>query len=830
LLAVSSPWAVGFTFLEDFEVEGVLGQGGMGIVYQVRQLSSNRSLAVKRARLVHPDSRRRFLAELQLWTDLPPHPHLVPCRFFRTVEEEVVIFMDLAAGGSLADWIIRGQLRQSADVLDVAIQVAWGLHALHERGFVHQDVKPANVLMTAQGMAQVADFGLGRARARLLAPGGPEGSSTVLVSGGAMTPAYCSPEQATGKPVSRKTDLWSWGVLVLEMFSGQVPCCKAGGRHAGEVLEASFGESGAAGSCERMPAAVVEILRRCFRQTPGERWPDLACVADRLAELHHELTGQDYPRENPSTTSPAAPPLLAPQRQTGLVGGSRSPRQWLTLAWQAAGRDPTEAEAVLPPPATSRRAQAVADLAVFEETRALLDQLIEQGQTNLEPHLAALYVQKAAVHVSVSYWPGALDLFEQATALWQRLIYRDRRQELTPNLVRTHLARASALRSLGENQEAIAFCDQVINLWQRLDNRRARHELREDLAAAYLNKGLAQRSLGETRLALDLYGKAVELFVQLVEREEQEELANELAQAYLSQASVLSALGEQRQALQRCDEAIQIRRRLVQREGRNELKGDLARAFLHKASVFRAQDNPAAGVSLYEQALALLTRVVREEGRDDLEPELARAYLSFARARRSLDDPAGAVALCEQAVAVWERLVYQEGRPELQPDLARAYLHRANALRENGACPEAVADYDRADSLYEQLLAGEDRPELANERARVWVHKAQALRGLGEREQARALYERAMELRGRVIEQTGRDDVEADRARDRVGLAELLLDMGDREGGQRELNGAIEELERLVGPTRRMDLRGALNKARRMLRELEREETEPEQT
>src|SRR5262245_18856302 len=150
-LLARQPWPVGHVLLDDFEVEGVLGQGGMGTVYLVRQRSTGRPLAVKRARVEHPDSRRRFLAELQLWMDLADHPHLGPCRFFRTIQDEVVIFTDLAAGGSLADWITHGKLTRLADVIDLAVQVAWGLHALHERGLVHQDVKPANVLMSTEG-------------------------------------------------------------------------------------------------------------------------------------------------------------------------------------------------------------------------------------------------------------------------------------------------------------------------------------------------------------------------------------------------------------------------------------------------------------------------------------------------------------------------------------------------------------------------------------------------------------------------------------------------------------------------------------------------------
>src|SRR5262249_51648767 len=82
LLLPGTPWPPGHVLLDDFEVEGVLGQGGMGVVYRVRQRSTGQLLAVKRARLTEGGIRRRFLAELQLWIDLPVHPHLAACRFF----------------------------------------------------------------------------------------------------------------------------------------------------------------------------------------------------------------------------------------------------------------------------------------------------------------------------------------------------------------------------------------------------------------------------------------------------------------------------------------------------------------------------------------------------------------------------------------------------------------------------------------------------------------------------------------------------------------------------------------------------------------------------
>src|SRR5262249_15615623 len=140
-------WAAGQEVLGDFVVEGRLGRGGFGAVYLVRSRSTGQSFAVKKALVPDGDSRSDFLTELRTWIDLPELPHLVPCRFFRTVGDDLAIFADYVDGGTLAGWVRDRKLTRPEQPLDVAIQFAWGLHALHGLGLVHQDVKPGNALL-----------------------------------------------------------------------------------------------------------------------------------------------------------------------------------------------------------------------------------------------------------------------------------------------------------------------------------------------------------------------------------------------------------------------------------------------------------------------------------------------------------------------------------------------------------------------------------------------------------------------------------------------------------------------------------------------------------
>ncbi|MBO0790916.1 MAG: protein kinase, partial [Ktedonobacteraceae bacterium] len=181
-------------------------------------------------------------------------------------------------------------------MLDIAIQFAWGLHTAHEQGLVHQDIKPANVMLTLKGIAKVTDFGLAKARASASGQrhGVGDSQQSVLVSAGMMTPAYCSPEQMAGRPLSRRTDMWSWGVSLLEMFLGEVRWLS--GSAAGEVLASYQPEDT---NIPPLPAPLAKLLAHCFKLQPEERPFTMLEVAMALQEIYAREIGQAYRREMP---------------------------------------------------------------------------------------------------------------------------------------------------------------------------------------------------------------------------------------------------------------------------------------------------------------------------------------------------------------------------------------------------------------------------------------------------------------------------------------------------------------------------------------------------
>ena len=189
-----------------------------------------------------------------------------------------------------------------ARMLDCAIQFAWGLHYAHERGVIHQDVKPLNALLWEDGTLKVTDFGLARARqkagiADASGAAGGEGRS-LMVSMGGMTPSHCSPEQAAGRTLDRRTDVWSWAVGVLEMFQGEVTWLS--GSLAAEALQAFLEHNGEQEQgIPAMPAGVADLLRRCFERDPGNRPAMMQECATALIEVYRAETGRPFPRPEP---------------------------------------------------------------------------------------------------------------------------------------------------------------------------------------------------------------------------------------------------------------------------------------------------------------------------------------------------------------------------------------------------------------------------------------------------------------------------------------------------------------------------------------------------
>ena len=301
--AEAADWQIGDVVMGLYQVTALLGQGGMGRVYKIRHQGWHVDLAVKTPlpeavqALGGPED---FEREAQTWVGLGLHPHVVSCYYVRRVSGLPRVFIEYVDGGSLLEAIQEGRFDTTESILDAAIQCAWGLHFAHERGLVHRDVKPANLLLTAFGTVKVTDFGLAGARRSSVHLPAAEGAS-VVTRGSGGTPAYMSPEQFGGGTLNRRTDVWSWALCVLEMFCGERTWKT--GRQASEALRAFRAEPEALVSSVRMPDAVADLLQRCFAENLDARPRTLSEAAAVLREAYAQAAGRPYARPEPRPAS-----------------------------------------------------------------------------------------------------------------------------------------------------------------------------------------------------------------------------------------------------------------------------------------------------------------------------------------------------------------------------------------------------------------------------------------------------------------------------------------------------------------------------------------------
>ncbi|MBG0853671.1 protein kinase [Streptomyces spinoverrucosus] len=306
-------WTVGRTVDGRYHVREVAGKGTMGQVLRVWHKQWEIDLAVKcpNADWFETDAQKAlFVAEAEAWVSLGLHPNICGCHYVRSFDDVPRVFAEYVSGGSLHDWIADRRLYADdrdvavARVLDVAVQIAWGLGHAHSRNLVHQDVKPENVLLgdhdDSMVTAKVTDFGLARAR-RVADPStatgdaSPETSNTV--SFGGMTKAYASPEQMARRHLDRRTDIFSFAASVLEMFAGGVRWGL--GPEAGSFLARYRAGAFADATLPPIPPRLADLLERCLTIDASARPGSMTDVAAEIAGIYRSVTGRTYPRLEP---------------------------------------------------------------------------------------------------------------------------------------------------------------------------------------------------------------------------------------------------------------------------------------------------------------------------------------------------------------------------------------------------------------------------------------------------------------------------------------------------------------------------------------------------
>jgi len=252
-----------------YQITSKLGEGGMGAVYRAIDTKLHRDVAIKilPAAFAADSSRMaRFEREAQVLASLN-HPNIAAIYGI----EQGAIVMELVDGANLA-----GPLPIDT-AIDYARQIAAGLEAAHEKGIVHRDLKPANIKITRGGQIKILDFGLAKASEAAPQPGNPSISPTLplgMTEAGVIlgTAAYMSPEQARGKPVDSRTDIWAFGAVLYELVTGRR---LFEGEDLTETLAAVVKTDP---DLRDVPEPIRRVLQRCLQKDPNKRLRHISSV------------------------------------------------------------------------------------------------------------------------------------------------------------------------------------------------------------------------------------------------------------------------------------------------------------------------------------------------------------------------------------------------------------------------------------------------------------------------------------------------------------------------------------------------------------------------
>ena len=288
------------TRLGPYEILAPLGAGGMGEVYRARDTKLDRDVAVKvlPAELAgNPEALSRLKREAQLLASLN-HPNIAAIYGIEESGGIRALVMELVEGDDVSALIARGPL-PLAEALPIARQIAEALEAAHEQGIVHRDLKPANVKVRADGAVKVLDFGLAKA----MEPSGvsaadPANSPTLTARATQLgmilgTAGYMAPEQARGKAVDKRADIWAFGVVVYEMLAGRR---LFSGEEVSDVLAAVLRQNIDLGALPvEAPVRIRRLLSRCLDRDVKRRLRDIGEARIELEAVAGEDTGQERP-------------------------------------------------------------------------------------------------------------------------------------------------------------------------------------------------------------------------------------------------------------------------------------------------------------------------------------------------------------------------------------------------------------------------------------------------------------------------------------------------------------------------------------------------------
>ena len=292
-----------------YQIQGVLGKGAMGLVYDGLDPGLNRRVAIKTILVKQLDEEtasmysKRFEREVRAVARLN-HRNIVQVYDFGTEGDVAYIVMEYINGRELKDYFDAGQRYDIKTAFRLMTELLDALEFAHDAGIIHRDIKPANLMIDAEGHAKLTDFGVARVVDPDAAPG--EATQTGAVVG---TPAYMSPEQVQGESIDRRTDIFSAGIIFYQFLTGQKPFDGTGWALAKKIIQ---DEPVRPSKLVQVPPEIDRVIARALAKKPEDRYQSARSFAESLKRV---LEGK--PPEDPNEVAAPPPPLAAAPPRPG---------------------------------------------------------------------------------------------------------------------------------------------------------------------------------------------------------------------------------------------------------------------------------------------------------------------------------------------------------------------------------------------------------------------------------------------------------------------------------------------------------------------------------
>ena len=756
----------GEQIFDEYIIIKKIDTGGTSTIYLAEHTATGKHYAVKIPEFIESSDKLRkhlFCREIRTWIDLPDHRHLNKCNFCRTHHNRFIIFSEYIDGGNLDSWVANLKIRDLSSILDLAIQIAWGLAAAHEYGIIHQDIKPSNILLTKDGIAKLTDFGLARAfeifsNIPMIKSKNHKHPSTV--SGIMMTPAFASPEQFMSARLDFRTDIWSYGVTVMSMFTG--PAFWPYGSLAMDILNMHVRKKRPT-EYPPIPTSVFEILQRCFAYDPNDRWQNMDAIAAQFIACYSQLTGMEYFRKKPNLKCRTEDKPTSSQSPTLSNVNSE---YWLQKSLGLPGIKTIDIPEFNLSDHRSLQAETLGEIEKFDFAVDLYRQSIIAGNPRLIPELAELLISKSRFHERINDQSGQIDMLRQAVNILEEK--RDQgSQDTEMALPSAYFKLALALDYAHRFIEAIAIYEQVeTSIDESIYSGNSASEAVLLLGQSFISKGTAKLNFGNYSEAKSDVDRGIEILESFLKQTHDDNICEALLVGYFNRASLSLCMREYRQTITKYQQfikmvmarddfqdnekllhqlamakqniglsyffldrfedalifyrqALKLSHNLVFDLGCSQYFSELILIYSNLGTTLERMKQFNKAVGVYKSALKLIETAVFDDGRNELLDQLGLLYINKGVSQMALGQLEEAESLFDKSIHIWNHLLVVGQGVNVHEYFASAVTKKANIYRMTGRLDSALSEYKLARSTYEQLICNDERRDLTEKLKKV---------------------------------------------------------------------------------------------------------------